>query len=193
VRKGLWQREANRGLEIKGRTVGIIGFGNMGSAFAQRLQGFECRIMAYDKYKPAGFAPSYVEEVSLAHLQEHADVLSLHVPLTPETHHMVNSHFISNFSHPFYLINTSRGAVLSTPDLAEAIEQQKIAGAALDVIEYEDMTRDGLDMEHLPNDFRYLLNSPRTVLTPHVAGWTVESKEKLAKVLALKIIDVLSQ
>lgn len=193
VRKGLWQRESNRGLEIKGRTVGIIGFGNMGSAFAQRLQGFECRIMAYDKYKPAGFAPSYVEEVSLAHLQEHADVLSLHVPLTPETHHMVNSHFISNFSHPFYLINTSRGAVVSTPDLAEAIEQHKIAGAALDVIEYEDMTRDGLDMEHLPNDFRYLLNSPRTVLTPHVAGWTVESKEKLAKVLALKIIDVLSQ
>ena len=193
VRKGLWQREANRGLEIKGRTIGIIGFGNMASAFAQRLQGFECRIMAYDKYKPAGFAPSYVEEVSLAHLQEHADVLSLHVPLTPETHHMVNSHFISKFSHPFYLINTSRGAVVSTPDLAEAIEQQKIAGAALDVIEYEDMTRDGLDMEHLPNDFRYLLNSPRTVLTPHVAGWTVESKEKLAKVLALKIIDVLSQ
>ena len=117
----------------------------MGSAFAQRLQGFECRIMAYDKYKPAGFAPSYVEAVSLAHLQEHADVLSLHVPLTLETHHMVNSQFISNFSHPFYLINTSRGAVVSTPDLAEAIEQQKIAGAALDVIEYEDMTRDRTD------------------------------------------------
>ena len=192
VRQGFWQREANRGLELKGRTVGIIGFGNMGSAFAQRLQGFDCTIIAYDKYKPSGYAPAYVQEVSLSQLQERAQVLSLHVPLTPETRHMVNDSFIQRFRHPFHLINTSRGAVVDTPCLVRALDNGHILGAALDVIEYEDMTRDGLDLDHLPDAFRYLLNSPRTVLSPHVAGWTVESKEKLANVLAQKIIEALS-
>ncbi len=192
VRQGLWQREANRGLELKGRTVGIIGFGNMGSAFAQRLQGFDCTVIAYDKYKPSCYAPAYVQEVSLSQLQERAQVLSLHVPLTPETRHMVNDSFIQRFRHPFHLINTSRGAVVDTPSLVRALDNGHILGAALDVIEYEDMTRDGLDLDHLPDAFRYLLNSPRTVLSPHVAGWTVESKEKLASVLAQKIIETLS-
>lgn len=193
VRKGLWQREANRGLEIKGRTVGIIGFGNMGSAFAQRLQGFECDIIAYDKYKPAGYAPDYVQEVTLEELQARANVLSLHVPLTPETHHMVNHDFIQRFRHDFFLINTSRGAVVNTPDMVEALDTMHILGAALDVIEYEVMSKDGLDLEHLPPDFQYLIHSPRTVLTPHVAGWTVESRYKLAAVLAQKMIQILSQ
>ena len=192
VRQGLWRREANRGLEIKGRTIGIIGFGNMGGAFAQRLQGFECDIIAYDKYKPVGYAPAYVQEVSLAELQERAEVLSLHVPLTPETNHMVDLQFINRFRHPFFLINTSRGAVVNTPDLVEAIKNEHIIGAALDVIEYEDMSRDGLDLEHLPPAFQYLIESPRTVLTPHVAGWTVESRYKLAKVLADKMIHTLT-
>lgn len=189
VRQGLWQREANRGLELKGRTVGIIGFGNMGSAFAQRLQGFECNIIAYDKYKPAGYAPAYVQEVSLHELQQRAQVLSLHVPLTPETRHMVDYPFIQRFRHPFHLINTSRGAVVDTPGIVRALDEGLILGTALDVIEYEDMTRDGLDLDHLPDAFHYLLHSPRAVLTPHVAGWTVESKEKLASVLAQKIIE----
>lgn len=191
VRQGLWQREANRGLELKGRTVGIIGFGNMGSAFAQRLQGFECNIIAYDKYKPAGYAPAFVQEVSLHELQQRAQVLSLHVPLTPETRHMVDYPFIQRFRHPFHLINTSRGAVVDTPGLVRALDEGLILGTALDVIEYEDMTRDGLDLDHLPDAFHYLLHSPRAVLTPHVAGWTVESKEKLASVLAQKIIETL--
>lgn len=191
VRQGLWQREANRGLELKGRTVGIIGFGNMGSAFAQRLQGFECNTIAYDKYKPAGYAPAYVKEVSLHELQQRAQVLSLHVPLTPETRHMVDYPFIQRFRHPFHLINTSRGAVVDTPGLVRALDEGLILGTALDVIEYEDMTRDGLDLDHLPDAFHYLLHSPRAVLTPHVAGWTVESKEKLASVLAQKIIETL--
>lgn len=191
VRQGLWQREANRGLELKGRTVGIIGFGNMGSAFAQRLQGFECNIIAYDKYKPAGYAPAYVQEVSLHELQQRAQVLSLHVPLTPETRHMVDYPFIQRFRHPFHLINTSRGAVVDTPGLVRALDEGLILGTALDVIEYEDMTRDGLDLDHLPDAFHYLLHSPHAVLTPHVAGWTVESKEKLASVLAQKIIEAL--
>ena len=191
VRQGLWQREANRGLELKGRTVGIIGFGNMGSAFAQRLQGFECNIISYDKYKPAGYAPAYVKEVSLLELQQRAQVLSIHVPLTPETRHMVDYPFIQRFRHPFHLINTSRGAVVDTPGLVRALDEGLILGTALDVIEYEDMTRDGLDLDHLPDAFHYLLHSPRAVLTPHVAGWTVESKEKLASVLAQKIIETL--
>ena len=191
VRQGLWQREANRGLELKGRTVGIIGFGNMGSAFAQRLQGFECNIIAYDKYKPAGYAPAFVQEVSLHELQQRAQVLSLHVPLTPEARHMVDYPFIQRFRHPFHLINTSRGAVVDTPGLVRALDEGLILGTALDVIEYEDMTRDGLDLDHLPDAFHYLLHSPRAVLTPHVAGWTVESKEKLASVLAQKIIETL--
>ena len=192
VRQGLWQREANRGLEVKGKTVGIIGFGNMGGAFAQRLQGFECRLIAYDKYKPAGFAPSYVEEVSLEQLQEEADIVSLHVPLTDETHYMVDSKFIDAFAKSFYLINTSRGAVVKTVDLVAAMEQGRVLGAALDVIEYEDMTKDGIgNGEHQPDPLHYLFSSPRTVLTPHVAGWTVESKYKLAAVLADKIIEVL--
>ena len=191
VRQGLWQREDNRGLEIKGKTVGIIGFGNMGAAFAKRLQGFDCTLIAYDKYKPAGYAPDYVEEVSLQELQERADVLGLHVPLTDETHYLVNRDFIRAFQHGFYLINTSRGAVVKTTDLVEGMESGHVLGAALDVIEYEDMSRDGLNLETLPADFRYLLNSPRTVLTPHVAGWTAESKIKLAKVLGEKMIECL--
>lgn len=191
VRQGLWRREANRGLEIKGRTVGIIGCGNMGSAFAQRLRGFECQIVAYDKYKPAGYAPDWVEEVSLEELQRRADIVSLHVPLTDETHYMADAGFFSAFEKPVFLINTSRGAVVKTADLVAAMEQGRVLGAALDVIEYEDMSKDGLDLDTLPADFRYLLESPRTVLTPHVAGWTVESKYKLAAVLADKIIETL--
>ena len=191
VRQGLWQREANRGLEVKGKTVGIIGFGNMGAAFAQRLQGFECTLIAYDKYKPQGYTPQYVQECSLEQLQEQADVISLHVPLTPETHHMVDADFINRFRRPFYLVNTSRGAVVHTAHLIKALQQEKVLGAAFDVLEYEDMSRDGLSINQLPPDFQYLLQSPRTLLTPHVAGWTMESKYKLASVLADKIIQVL--
>lgn len=193
VRQGLWQREANRGLEIKGKTVGIIGFGNMGAAFAQRLMGFECKVVAYDKYLPEHTREnfrrlSYVEQVSLEELQRRADVLSLHVPLTDDTHYMVCSDFIAAFDHPFYLINTARGAVVKTPDLVQGMQEGKILGAALDVIEYENMSKDGLDLASLPADFRYLLQSNRTVLTPHVGGWTVESKYKLAYFLAEKMI-----
>lgn len=187
VREGLWRREANRGFEIKGRTVGIIGCGNMGAAFAQRLRGFECEIIAYDKYKPAGYAPGGVEEVTLAELQRRAEIVSLHVPLTEETRYMVDAAFINAFARPFYLINTSRGGVVRTSALAEAMKSGRVLGAALDVVEYEDMSKDSLDKETLTPDFRYLIESPRTVLTPHVAGWTVESRRKLGTVLADKI------
>lgn len=191
VRRGLWQREANRGLEVKDKTVGIIGFGHMGSAFAQRLQGFECTLLAYDKYKPAGYAPTYVQEVSLDELQRRADVVSLHVPLTDETHYMVDSAFLHAFAKDIFLINTSRGPVVKTTDLTAALEEGKVQGAALDVLEYEDMTQDALNGT-LATQLSPLI-SHRVVLTPHVAGWTAESKEKLARVLAGKIIQELQK
>ena len=189
VRQGIWHREENRGLEIKGKTVGIIGFGNMGAAFAQRLQGFECEIIAYDKYKPHGYAPAYVQEVSLEELQARAEVVSLHVPLTEETHYMVRQDFIQQFRRDFFLINTSRGPVVKTTDLAQAVKDGKVRGAALDVLEYEDMSKDGLDTSH--PDLQYLLTCPNVVFSPHVGGWTVESKYKLAKVLADKMLKCL--
>ena len=191
VRQGLWQREANRGLEVKGKTVGVIGFGNMGRAFAQRLRGFECTVVAYDKYKPAGYAPEWVEEVTLDELQRRADVVSLHVPLTDETHYMVDAAFLHAFAKDIFLINTARGPVVKTGDLVTALEEGKVQGAALDVLEYEDMSKDGLQ-ESLAERLTPLL-SQRVVLTPHVAGWTVESKEKLAQVLAWKMIDILEK
>lgn len=191
VRQGLWQREANRGLEVKGKTVGVIGFGNMGRAFAQRLRGFECTVVAYDKYKPAGYAPEWVEEVTLDELQRRADVVSLHVPLTDETRYMVDAAFLHAFAKDIFLINTARGPVVKTRDLVAALEEGKVQGAALDVLEYEDMSKDGLQAS-LAERLTPLL-SQRVVLTPHVAGWTVESKEKLAQALAGKMIDILEK
>lgn len=190
IRSGLWKREANRGLEIKGKTIGIIGFGNMGSSFAKRLRGFECDIISYDKYKK-NYAPDYVEEVSLEELFNRADVVSFHVPLTDETHYMADATFFNSFAKPIYLINTARGAVVKTVDLVSAMQMDKVLGVALDVIEYENMSKDGLDLESLTPDFKYLLQADNAVLTPHIGGWTVESKYKLADVLADKIIDVL--
>lgn len=194
VRRGIWHREENRGLEIMGKTIGLIGYGNMGRAFAQRLGGFGCRIIYYDKYLPTAnkddAAAQHTESVTLPQLQQQADIISFHVPLTNETHYYLDDDFIANCAKPFYLINTSRGAVVKTEALARGLQNGTILGAALDVIEYEDMTTDGLDLDTLPPSFRYLLNSTRTVLTPHVAGWTTESYYKLASYLADKIIAV---
>ena len=190
VRRGLWQREANRGLELGGLTVGIIGFGNMGRAFARVLGGFGCRVVFYDKYLGAIERTDGVERVeTLAELQAVADVVSFHVPLTTETRHYLDSRFIASMARPFFVLNTSRGAVVDTCALADGLRHGKVRGAALDVLEYENMQADALG--DVPDEMRYLMQSPNTVLTPHVAGWTVESKYKLAAVLADKIIDVL--
>lgn len=188
VRSGIWHREANRGIEICGKTIGIIGYGNMGQAFAKRLSGFNCRVVAYDKYR-TDYGDTYAEACTLEHLQQVADVVSLHVPLTDETHHMVDADFINNFSHPIYLINSSRGAVVNTEHLVAALKSEKILGAALDVLEYEDLCNDSVSPD--PKPLQWLKESNRTVLSPHVAGWTVESKYKLAAVLADKIIDTI--
>lgn len=187
VRKGIWSREENRGLEIKGKTVGIIGYGNMGSAFAQRLKGFECTVLAYDKYK-TGFGNEFVKESTLQALFSQCEILSLHVPLTDETRYMFDEPFISKFSHPFYLINTARGPVVKTSALVNALKSGNIKGACLDVLEYEKFSFENLGLENLPPDLHYLFEAENVILTPHIAGWTVESKYKLAKVLGEKIL-----
>ena len=187
VRNGIWQREQNRGLEIKGKTIGIIGYGNMGSAFAQRLKGFEANIIAYDKYK-TGFGNDWVKEADLNEVFKESDVLSLHVPLTFETEFMADSRFFENFAKPFYLINTARGKVVKTGDLVKALKSGKILGAALDVLEYEQSSFENIRQSKSNPDFEYLVNCKKVILSPHIAGWTQESNIKLATFLTDKII-----
>lgn len=187
VRDGKWLRGENRGAEIKGKTIGIIGYGNMGSAFAQRLKGFESNVIAYDKYK-SGFSDQFVNEVSIDEIFKTADILSLHVPLTEETHYMLDEKFIQKFINNFWLINTSRGLVVKTEDLVKYMKNGKIKGCALDVIEYEETSFEMLNGMALPESWKYLTEYDKVILTPHIAGWTQESKIKLAKVLAEKIM-----
>ena len=188
VRTGKWLREENRGLEIKGKTVGIIGYGNMGSAFAQRLKGFEANVIAYDKYK-FDYSDEFVTEKSLEDLFEQTDILSLHVPLTEETHFLINNNFINQFKKNIYIINTARGKVLKTDDLVKNIKSGKVLGAALDVLEYEQTSFESLHSDNeLPDAFKFLIKSKNIVLTPHIAGWTHESNVKLSEFLADKII-----
>lgn len=190
VRNGKWIREGNRGYELQGKTVGIIGYGNMGSAFAQRLRGFDVRVLAYDKYK-SNFGNDFVKESSLEDVFDHADVLSLHVPLTAETEYLVNTEFISCFRNPFWLINTSRGKVVKTDDVVNGLESGKIRGACLDVLEYESVSFEKMESATFPPAFQYLIHSDKAILSPHIAGWTFESHEKIAKVLVRKISEVL--
>ncbi len=190
VRKGIWEREKNRGIEIKGKTIGIIGYGNMGGAFAQRLKGFGANVIAYDKYKN-DFSDEYVKEVPLENLFNETDILSFHVPLTEETKYLFNDAFISKFKHDIYVINTARGKVVNTDSLVKALRSGKVKGACLDVLEYEKFSFEEIDSNQLPVSYQYLINADNVILTPHIAGWTVESKYKLAKVLLDKIKEVL--
>ena len=187
VREGKWIREGNRGIELMGKTVGIIGYGNMGSAFAQRLRGFGVKVLAYDKYKN-GFDDTSVIESSLDDLFAEADVISLHVPLTDETRYMINDEFINRFRKNVFIINTARGKALNTADLVKNIESGKVHGACLDVLEYEAVSFENIDAANLPAPFQYLIKSDKVVLSPHIAGWTHESNEKIALALARKII-----
>ncbi len=190
VRDGSWRREANRGMELSGKTVGIVGYGNTGSAFARCLSGFGCTLLAYDKYKQ-GFGNVFVREAAMDEIFREADVLSLHVPLTEETSYLVDQAYLSGFKKKIFLINTSRGQVVHTADLVAALQDERIRGAALDVLEYEDLSADALGAFTLPENFRQLTGMHRrVVLTPHVAGWTTESKVKLASVLSDKIREI---
>lgn len=185
VRQGKWLREANRGLELDGKTVGLIGYGNMGKAFAKKLRGFEVEVLCYDIKAHVG--NENCKQVSLEVLQDKSDVLSLHTPQTDLTINMVNSEFINNFRKPFWLINTARGKSVVTEDLVSALKSGKILGAGLDVLEYEKASFESLFNSALPEAFEYLTNANNVLLTPHVAGWTVESKEKLAQTIVDKI------
>jgi D-3-phosphoglycerate dehydrogenase len=188
VKNGLWNREANRGIELDRKTVGIIGYGNMGKAFAKKLQGFECEVLCFDIKENVG--DKNAKQVSLKELQQKADILSLHTPWTPETDKMVNAEFINSFSKSFWLINTARGKSVVTADLVSALKSGKILGAGLDVLEFEKLSFETLfDSDNLPNSLKELFMMDNVILSPHVAGWTVESKEKLATVIAEKIIE----
>jgi D-3-phosphoglycerate dehydrogenase / 2-oxoglutarate reductase len=187
VREGKWIREGNRGVELQGKTVGIIGYGNTGSVFAKKLSGFECFIMAYDKYNK-NFGNSYVKEVSLEEIFNKADILSLHIPLTHETEYLVNDGLINSFRKNFYLINTSRGKCVKTDDLVAGLKSGKVLGACLDVNEYEDTTFESARAESMKTEsWEYLTTSDKVILTPHIAGWTYESNEKMARILFDKI------
>jgi D-3-phosphoglycerate dehydrogenase len=186
IRSGHWNRESNRGNEIDGKTVGIIGYGNMGKAFAKKLRGFEVDVLCYDIQENVGDANA--KQVSFTEFQQKVDVLSLHLPWTPETDKMVNSDFINGFIKPIWIINTSRGKNIVTADLVTALQSGKVLGAGLDVLEYEKLSFETLFQEATtPEAFQYLLNAKNVILTPHIAGWTFESHERLAQVIVDKI------
>ena len=184
VKKGIWLREENRGEEILGKTFGIIGYGNMGKAVAKRLSGFGCKTIFYD-IKP-NLSDEFASQVSLQELQENADILSLHTPLTEDTLYMIDEEFISKMKKNFYFINTARGKNLKTSALVNALKSGKIKGACLDVLEYEKTSFENLETKN--EDLEYLLNSEKAIITPHIAGWTHESKIKLAQVIVDKIL-----
>ena len=184
VKKGIWLREENRGEEILGKTFGIIGYGNMGKAVAKRLSGFGCKTIFYD-IKP-NLSDEFATQVSLQELQENADILSLHTPLTEDTLYMIDEEFISKMKKNFYFINTARGKNLKTSALVNALKSGKIKGACLDVLEYEKTSFENLETKN--EDLEYLLNSEKAIITPHIAGWTHESKIKLAQIIVDKIL-----
>jgi D-3-phosphoglycerate dehydrogenase len=179
VRDGVWRREANRGWEISGKTIGIIGYGNMGRAFAQRLRGFDVNILAYDKYRPAD-----EHQASLQDIFDQADIVSLHVPLTDETRGMVNEEFLGQFKKPIVLINSSRGPISPLAALLAAMQSGKLKGLALDVLPNEKLSTWTAEEKAL---FDALKSFPSTVFSPHVAGWTTESYAKINQVLLAKI------
>ena len=187
VRSGKWDREGNRGIELDGKTIGIIGYGNNGKAFAKKLRGFDVNVLAYDKYKQS-YGSDFVKECTLDAILDQADVISFHIPQNQETMFFANDAFFSKIVKPIFLLNLSRGKIVETEALVKAIENGKVLGAGLDVLEYEKTSFESFFEQELPIPFQYLLNSPKVILTPHVGGWTNESYFKLSNVLADKIL-----
>ncbi|MDO5969226.1 2-hydroxyacid dehydrogenase [Flavivirga aquimarina] len=192
VRRGKWLREDNRGIELDGKTVGIIGYGNMGKAFSKKLRGFDVEVLCYDIKE--GVGNNDARQVSLKEFQEKVDIVSLHTPQTPLTLNMIDESFINQFKKPFWFINTARGKSVMTKDLVSALKSGKVLGAGLDVLEYEKVSFENLFKKDIasgeaevPEAFQYLINAQNVILSPHVAGWTIESKEKLAQTIVDKI------
>ena len=186
IKKGQWLREENRGVELDGKTIGVIGYGNMGKSFAKKLRGFNVEVLCYDL--KSNVSDDCCKQVSLREFQQKVDVLSLHTPQTELTRNMVNTNFIQSFKKNFWLLNTARGTSVVTKDLVIALKSGKILGAGLDVLEYEKASFENLfTNDKIPKAFQYLINSNNVLLSPHVAGWTFESKEKLAQTIVDKI------
>lgn len=184
-----WDREGNRGDELDGKTVGIIGYGNNGSAFAKKLRGFDVKILAYDKYK-SNFGDQFVTESTLANIQNEANVISFHVPENSETINYFDSAFIEKCKNPIYLLNLSRGKVVNIKNLVTGLQNNKIIGAGLDVLEYEDNSFENFFKRELPSDYLKLLQHKRVLLSPHVGGWSTQSYFKLSDVLADKVLTI---
>ncbi len=185
VKKGIWDREGNRGVELKGKTVGIFGFGNMGKAFSKRLKGFGVNVLAYDKYKK-DFGKKRVQEVTWETLKKEADVLSIHVPLTPETRDFFTLEELKSFSKPIWLINTARGEVIRMETLNQALDLGILKGAVLDVLENEKFDRFSPDQKY---QFELLAKRENVLFTPHVAGWSIESYQRINEVLVKQILQ----
>lgn len=188
VRQGKWLRKANEGEELEGKTVAIIGYGNTGSAFAKVLSGFDVRVIAYDKYK-TDYSSDLVAECTMDQVFHDADVVSLHLPMNKETEFLVNHQWIRQFKKPFYLINTSRGKIVNTIDMMDALDSGRMRGACLDVLEYEKKNLKMPAISELPDSALRLSQNSKTIISPHIAGLTVQSYEKLSRILAEKIID----
>ncbi|WP_312074781.1 2-hydroxyacid dehydrogenase [Chryseobacterium sp.] len=184
VKSGIWLREENRGDELLGKTVGLIGYGNMGKATAKRLSGFGCKVIFHDILPD--LSDEFATQVSLEELKEQAEVLSLHIPLTEETHYLIDEKFITEMKNNFYFVNTARGKNVETKSLVKSIQSGKVRGACLDVLEYEKASFEKLESEN--EDLNFLLHSEKAIVTPHIAGWTHQSKEKLAQVIVDKIL-----
>lgn len=192
VKNGVWKREENRGDELLGKTFGIIGYGNMGKATAKRLSGFGVEVIFYDILP--NLEDEFAKQVSLEELQEHADILSLHIPLDASTKYLVDENFISKMKKNFYLVNTARGKNVKTSALVDALKSGKVKAAALDVLEYEKSSFENLDISasltaRNKEDLQFLLESNQVIVTPHIAGWTHQSKEKLAQFIVDKIVQ----
>lgn len=186
IRQGKWLREANRGLELQGKTVGLIGYGNMGKAFAKKLKGFDCEVICYDLKENVG--DENCTQVDQKTLFEKTEVLSIHTPHNEQSYQMINAEFIAKFQKPIYLVNTARGTAVVTDALVDGLKSGKVLGACLDVLEYEKTSFENLfENEQLPTAFQYLINADNVLLSPHIAGWTVESKFKLAKTITQKV------
>ncbi|MCK4562408.1 MAG: 2-hydroxyacid dehydrogenase [Flavobacteriaceae bacterium] len=192
IRQGKWFREDNRGIELEGKTIGLIGYGNMGKAFAKKLKGFNCEVICFDIKKNVG--DENARQVTLDELFKKTKVLSLHTPQNKLSHKMIDKKFIAQFKNPIYLINTARGSAVVTDDLVYALKNEKVLGACLDVLEYEKASFENFFTEdNLPDAFQYLIKSDKVILSPHVAGWTVESKFKLADTIVKKIASLFNK
>ena len=183
VKKGLWFREKNRGFEIEGKTVAIFGMGNTGKSFAKKISGFNCKVIFYDIDEK--IESKYAKKTSLDSLCKNADIVSLHLPFTTKTNDLFNKEFIQKFDKPFWLINTSRGKIVNTPNLIDALNNNKILGVGLDVIDIESSSFNNIEKELNPY-FYQLINLKNVIITPHIAGWTFESNVKLSQIIIEK-------